>query len=197
MGEAAKKVAVQPLEAQEASRERNVRVPTLHTGAPSAPAAPMKLSHHTGIQSHSWLKFLVGRSICTQVLAAASLFDQWPEHKTSPPLSHGLLQPPTTSLTRWKRKSGTNPTPEFLFSSMNVGMWYEVRSAFIQTWMVCLVCETKPRKVVNGGPECLCSLAHLGWSLHSRAPVYSGSDACWLPHTSDSPFRPLGRTHDL
>lgn len=47
---------------------------------------------------------------------------------------------------------------------MNVGMWYEVRYvfAFIHTCMVCLVCETKPRKVVNGSPECLCSLAHLG-----------------------------------
>lgn len=198
MGEAAKKVAVQPLEAQEASREQNVHVPMPHTGAPSAPAARTKLSHHARIQRQSWLKFLVERSTCTQVLAAAGLFDRWPEHKTSPPLSHGLLQPPTTSLTRWKTKSGTNPTTEFLFSSMMpLGMWYQVISAFIQTCMFYLVCETKPRKVVNGGPECVCSPAHLGWSLHSGAPVYSRSDASWQPHTLDSPFHPHGHTHDL
>lgn len=53
VGEAAKKVAVQPLEAQEASRKRIVHVPMLHTGVPSAPAARMKLSHHAGIESHS------------------------------------------------------------------------------------------------------------------------------------------------
>lgn len=197
VGEAAKKVAVQPLEAQEASRERNWHVPTPHTGAPSAPAARMKLSHHAGTQSHSWLKFPVERSICTPVLAAAGLFDQWPERKTSPPLLYELQQPPTTSLTHWKTKSGTNPTAAFLFSSMMpLGMWDEVISAFIHTCMVSLGCETKPRKVGIGGPECVCSPAHLGWSLHSKAPVDSHSDACWLPHTLDSPFHPHGHTHD-
>lgn len=99
VGEAAEMVAVQPLGVQEASRQPSVRVPMPHIGAPSAPAARMKPSHHAGVQSQSWL-FLAERSICTQVLAAAGPFGQWPEHKPSPPLSDGLLQPPTTSLTR-------------------------------------------------------------------------------------------------
>lgn len=143
MGGEAKKVVVLPSEAQEASRGQSVHVPMPHTGAPSAPAALIQFSLHAVIQSCPWLRFQVQRSICTQVLAATGLFDLWPEHKASPPLSDGPLQPPTTSLTHWKMKTEKiNPLPAFLV--MPLEMFNDVISAVLQpVWTVWCVRQSQ------------------------------------------------------
>lgn len=186
MVEAAKKVVILPSEAQEASREQNVHVPMPHTGAPSAPAALIQLCPHVVKKSCPWLRFQGKRSICTQVLAAAGLFDQWPEHKPSPPLSDELLQLSTTSLIHWKTKSGTNPSTEFLVAPLL--RFNEVISAVLQpVWFIWCVRQNQGKWWTEAKDVCavLCIWAVAFTQEHPYTPALMPVD-CYIYRTHHS-----------